>query len=133
MTNNALDYLLWITNSQKNIIGAEFADHCLSITEKLKSRNYTADEFYSLITDDELLYNYTDNAAETECEAFSQAFISVLMCMICAKYHSEGQKFLPEDIEPIQVEKLDGFFTYLKEKRPLHKDCYQIFCKTVCL
>ena len=123
MTDNALDYLLWITNSHKNIIGAEFADPCLSIIEKLKSRNYTADEFYIC----------AENANGTNDEVFRQAFISVLMCMICAKYHSEGQKFLPEDIEPIQGDKLDGFFTYLKEKRPLPKDCYQIFCRTVCL
>ena len=132
MTDNALDYLLWITNSQKNLIGAEFADQCLSIIEKIKSRNYTADELYSLVTDDEL-YICAEKANGTNDEVFRQAFISVLMCMICAKYHNEGQMFLPEDIEPIQGDKLDGFFTYLKEKRPLPKDCYEIFCRTVCL
>ena len=96
MTDNALDYLLWITNSHKNIIGAEFADQCLSIIEKIKSRNYTADEFYSLVKESAI------QKAKGEAEAIREV----------QQAKAEGLKMLKEagmDASVLKLRSLEAF------------------------
>ena len=133
MIEYAVEYLRKITESKREIIGSERADYCLSLIEKIVSKKYTANDLYSFITEEDGIYTLAENAVNTDEEAFRQAFLSVSMCIICAKYREEGQKYLPEDIESIQAEKLDNFFAYLKNEEPEPKDCYTIFCDTVCL
>ncbi|MBO4865781.1 MAG: hypothetical protein J5582_04330 [Ruminococcus sp.] len=133
MIEYAVEYLRKITESKRDIIGSDRADYCRSLIEKIVSKTYTANELYGFVTDEDGLYTFAENSANTDEEAFWQAFLSVSMCIICTKYQDEGQKYLPEDIESIQAEKLDGFFTYLKKEGPEPKDCYAIFCDTVCL
>jgi hypothetical protein len=133
MINYAAEYLLKINEKHRDIIGSEQEIFCRSLVEKFKSGKHSADELYSIVTDEDVLDAYAENASNKYEGFFWQTFISVLMCMVCFEYHREGQKYLPEDIESIQEDKLDEFFTYLKNDAPEPKECFERFCNTVCL
>lgn len=133
MIEYATGYLLKITEIKKDIIGSDRADYCRSLIERFSCKTYTANELYGFVTDEDGLYTFAENSANKAEETFWQAFLSVSMCIIFAKYREKGQKYLPEDIESIQAEKLHSFFAYLKNEEPEPKDCYTIFCDTVCL
>ena len=133
MMNYAAEYLLKITVKQRDFIGSEQENFCRSLIEKFKSGKHSADELYSIVTDEDVLDTYAENASNKDEEFFWQTFISVLMCIVCAEYHRKGQKDLPEDIESIQADKLDEFFTYLKNYDPEPKECFECFCNTICL
>ncbi|SFC86347.1 Imm6 family immunity protein [Ruminococcus albus] len=133
MIEYAAEYLLKITKRNSDMMGSQCADYCLSLIEKIVSKKYTANDLYSFVTEEDGIYTLAESATNKDEEDFRQAFLSVSMCIIRAKYRDEGQKYLPEDIESIQAEKIDGFFAYLKNEEPEPKDCYTIFCDTVCL
>ena len=131
MTAKAAEYLLKLTADNRSMIGNERAAYCVSLIEK--TNMCTADELYRLAADEIGLYTFAENAEGKEEETFWQAFVSVYMCIVCAEYRREGQKYLPEDLEAIREEQLNGFFTFLAEVRPDAKECFEYFQSNVCL
>jgi len=120
--SSALAYVRWLTEAHRSVIGADKAEHLDKLFNTIEESDKTANEIYDLMG--------------TECSSddspFENAVISVLSCVVCKMYVEESQKYLPEDIENIQVDKLDSFFGYLTEF-PSAEECFDHFCREVCL
>ncbi|MBQ8967584.1 Imm6 family immunity protein [Ruminococcus sp.] len=123
MTSKALSYLSRLAEEHRSVSDKVQAELLDRLFNEFEDHEKTADELYELLGA-EGLFNETD--------VFDNAVLAVLSCVVCKAYIDEGQKYLPEDIESIQADKLDGFFAYLA-KFPSAEECYGYFRREVCL
>ncbi len=114
MIKNALSYLRQLVDEHRSAADDARAECLDKLLDEFDDRGKTADELY------ELTYSVLN------------AVISVLSCVVCKAYIAEGQSCLPEDLEALQTDKIDGFFSYLSEY-PSAEECCRYFCREVCL
>ena len=134
MNEVALEYFTKLLAEYKDILGAgQYA----AVSEVLRSieNGSSADTLYGYISDDgeNSIAHHAENAEDTAVRTFFQALLSVTACLVCAAYRSEGRKYLPEDIESIDEDKLDGFFDFLRGSSPSAEVCFEYFCRNVCV
>lgn len=132
----ALNYLRKLTDDNNTQITPEQYDILLSVLRSFDSDDISAADMYDIVMDEDSVFGIAMSAEETvdsKIMVFWQAVESVLCCLICKAYQNEGQKHLPQDIESIQAEKLDGFFHFLDKNCPSVEECYEYFCREICL
>ena len=122
MIKNALSYLRRLNEEHRSAADDARAECLDKLLDEFADRGKTADELYELLC----------SVLADDDSPFENAVISVLSCVVCKAYIAEGQSCLPEDLEALQTDKIDGFFSYLSEY-PSAEECYRYFCREVCL
>lgn len=128
----AIGYLRWLTSENHPLNGeTEMITSVLDMFEDSENDAFTL--YNAVMDEDGIAGTEMCNDLDEIGKTYFQAVFSVICCMLRMKYEYEGQKYIPEDIESIQAEKLDNYFCYLSEKNPDAKECYAYFCSKVCL
>lgn len=99
--------------------------------------NQTADDLYSMIDikeDGEGIFEFAEcvDYESEEIHNMWQILLSILMTMVAIAYQKEHAEYVPQDIEIINIQKIDSFFSRIEENTSNPKSLFDYFCKEVC-
>lgn len=102
-------------------------------------RTLSADDLYLLLmnqenTDSMSIFDCAQCHSVEECGYLYYVWnsvLSILMVVVYIAYEFEGSSYVPQDIEPINPQKIDGFLEQI-EKRITPKELLEFHMKELC-
>lgn len=106
--------------------------------EWITNKEMTADHIYETIDSEDgydiVEFSYLEGISEEE--SYMWALLTDIVCALCSlAYQMEYQKYVPQVIECIKVEKIEDFVIFLTRNMKVYenlKECAEYFAENVC-
>lgn len=141
--NAAFLYMQQLLTAYKNEIKANQYNHGIYVVEQFYNwyhyNTLSADELYAFIEcndnlEADCILNYAEYCQIEDCEMIHymwEIMLSTLMVIVYIAYQRENAKYVPQDIEVINPDKIGDFFKLI-EVRTAPKELFEYFQKEVC-
>lgn len=126
---SAFLYMTQLLDEYKNLMKPSRYQHCTYIIERFYNwyckGSPSADNLYHLIyykndLDSKSIVDYAECGEVGENETIHymwESILSILMIMIGIAYQDEGAAYIPQDIESINMGKIDAFLEKIQTKK----------------
>ncbi|MNC63776.1 hypothetical protein D3C75_1139260 [compost metagenome] len=122
-------------NNESYKEGQRVIDIC---KEWITNKEMTADDIYETIDSEDGydIVEFSDLEGISEEESYMWVLLTDIVCVLCSlAYQIEYQKYVPQAIECIKVDKIEDFVKFLNGNMKVYeniKECAEYFAENVC-